>query len=173
MHVPVIGCISLSSLCARGRFALQLYTMQYLCCFLFSQQKVCIKGAAQIEVLVGSLYIFGSILRPGHEPVNIFSTSISSLIAFSESSNHDTICTEDYFGTLQNALQNQPNNVVKMALLNRKRASSVLLVKSLQTVEMNFVCSFQKFQGIFNLNHQKVKFTFSSKNNYVYSKVFE
>lgn len=123
--------------------------------FLTKRQKVCIKGAAQIEVLVGSLYIFGSILRPGHEPVNIFSTSISSLIAFSESSNHDTICTEDYFGTLQNALQNQPNDIVKMALLNRKRASSVLLMKSLQTVEMNFVCSFQKFQGIFNLNHQK------------------
>lgn len=123
---------------------------------LFSWQKVCIKGLAQIEVLCGSTDIFGSILKPGHAPVDIFSGSTSSLITFSECSQDDFSTGKDFSGKMQHALRNQPQEVMKMIIARGMKMASILLLKSLQTVEVNFVSSFKKYGDIFKLELGKV-----------------
>lgn len=119
--------------------------------FLTKGQKVCIKGVAQIEVLCGSTDIFGSILKPGHVPVDIFSGSTSSLITFSECSQDDFSTAKDCSGKIQHALRNQPPEIMKMIIARGMKMASILLLKSLQTVEVNFVSSFKKYGDIFKL----------------------
>ncbi|XP_015767061.1 PREDICTED: polynucleotide 5'-hydroxyl-kinase NOL9-like [Acropora digitifera] len=124
--------------------------------FLTKGQKVCIKGVAQIEVLCGSADIFGSILKPGHVPVDIFSGSTSSLITFSQCSQDDFSTAKDCSGKIQHALRNQPPEIMKMIIARGMKMASVLLLKSLQTVEVNFVSSFKKYGDIFKLELGKV-----------------
>lgn len=125
-----------------------------------SQQNVCIKGSAKITALVGLAEVMGSILKPGHESVEIFSASTSSLLTLSECSKDSSSSKSNLKRTLQNALQRQPSEVMKKALVRARKAATVLLLKSLQTVEMKFVCSFQSFQDIFNLDLGKVQYQY-------------
>ena len=121
------------------------------------QQSVSIKGLAQIKTLIGSAEVFGFILEANHGPVEIFSPSTSSLVTVSECSKGDSSNRTNLKTTLQDALQNQPSDVIKKILARAKKAAVVLLISSLQSVEMNFVCSFQSFQDIFSLDLGKVQ----------------
>ena len=59
---------------------------------------------------------------------------------------------------MQHALRNQPQEVTKMIIARGMKMASILLLKSLQTVEVNFVSSFKKYGDIFKLELGKVDF---------------
>ncbi|KAJ7336072.1 Polynucleotide 5'-hydroxyl-kinase nol9 [Desmophyllum pertusum] len=120
--------------------------------FLGKGQKVCIKGMALIKTLTGLVNIFGSNIGPNHDAVQIFSPSTSSLVTLSECSEVDTTKKTDLKKLLKDALQSQSSEVFKKALARAKKAATVLLMTSLQTVDTNFVCSFQCFEQIFSLD---------------------
>lgn len=119
-------------------------------------QRVCIKGLALIKTLIGSVEVYGSVLRPDHDPVEIFCPSTSSLAVLSEYSEENSSRGINLKRTFQDVLQNQPPEVMKKALVRSRKSATVLLMKSLQTVETNFVCSFQRFHDIFSSNLGKV-----------------
>ena len=123
---------------------------------LLFQQKVCIKGMAQIKTLIGSADVYGSIIKADHDPVEIFSPCTSSLVVLSECSRENSSNSTILKRTLQDALQNQPSEVMKKALVRAKKAATVLVIKSLQTIEATFVCSLQSFHDIFSLDLGKV-----------------
>lgn len=52
--------------------------------FLAKGQRVCMKGLANVKVLIGVVNILGSNIGPEHEAVQIFSPSSSSLISLCE-----------------------------------------------------------------------------------------
>ena len=129
----------------------------YFVLFVFVlNQRVCIKGLAQIKTLIGSVEVYGSVLGPDHDPVEIFCPSTSSLAVLSEHSEENSSRGINLKRTFQDVLQNQPPEVMKKALVRSRKSATVLLMKSLQTVETNFVCSFQRFHDIFSLNLGKV-----------------
>ena len=119
-------------------------------------QRVCIKGLALIKTLIGSVEVYGSVLRPDHDPVEIFCPSTSSLAVLSEYSEENSSRGINLKRTFQDVLQNQPPEVMKKALVRSRKSATVLLMKSLQTVETNFVCSIQRFHDIFSSNLGKV-----------------
>lgn len=120
--------------------------------FLGKGQKVCIKGSVKIKALTGSAEVFGYVIKAEYKPVELFSPGTSSLVTLSECGKEDSSTTTNVRKTLLDALQNQPSEVIKKALTRAKKASAVLLMRSVQSVEMNFVCSFQSFQDIFSLD---------------------
>ncbi|CAH3188431.1 unnamed protein product [Porites evermanni] len=124
--------------------------------FLARGQRVCIKGLALIKTLIGSVEVYGSVLRPDHDPVEIFCPSTSSLAVLSEHSEENSSRGINLKRTFQDVLQNQPPEVMKKALVRSRKSATVLLMKSLQTVETNFVCSIQRFHDIFSSNLGKV-----------------
>ena len=129
----------------------------YFVLFVFVlNQRVCIKGLALIKTLIGSVEVYGSVLGPDHDPVEIFCPSTSSLAVLSEHSEENSSRGINLKRTFQDVLQNQPPEVMKKALVRSRKSATVLLMKSLQTVETNFVCSFQRFHDIFSLNLGKV-----------------
>lgn len=121
-------------------------------------QRVCIKGLALIKTLIGAVEVYGSVLGPGHDPVEIFCPSTSSLAVLSEHSEENCSRGINLKRTFQDVLQNQPPEVMKKVLVRSRKSATVLLMKSLQIVETNFVCSFQRFHDIFSLNLGKVSF---------------
>ena len=128
-----------------------------LCFFVFVlNQRVCIKGLALIKTLIGSVEVYGSVLGPDHDPVEIFCPSTSSLAVLSECSEENSSRGINLKRTFQDVLQNQPPEVMKKALVRSRKSATVLLMKSLQTRETNFVCSIQRFHDIFSSNLGKV-----------------
>ena len=111
---------------------------------------------ALIKTLIGSVEVYGSVLGPDHDPVEIFCPSTSSLAVLSEHSEENSSRGINLKRKFQDVLQNQPPEVMKKALVRSRKSATVLLMKSLQTVETNFVCSFQRFHDIFSLNLGKV-----------------
>lgn len=113
------------------------------------------KGLANVKVLIGVVNILGSNIGPEHEAVQIFSPSSSSLISLCEFS--DTkIKLETKKRTLKETLPKQLSDLIQKAVKRAKKAAAVLLISSLQTVETSFVSSFQCYEGIFNLDLDKV-----------------
>ena len=106
--------------------------------------------------MTGSAEVFGYVIKAEYKPVELFSPGTSSLVTLSECGKEDSSTTTNVRKTLLDALQNQPSEVIKKALTRAKKASAVLLMRSVQSVEMNFVCSFQSFQDIFSLDFGKV-----------------
>ena len=124
--------------------------------FYFVYQKVCIKGMANIKTLIGLVNVFGSDIGPNHDTVRIFSPSTSSLLTLSECSEAAPAKGIELKSLLKETLQRQPSEVFKKALVRAKKAASVLLMRSLETVETTFVSSFQCFEQIFSLDLGKV-----------------
>lgn len=122
--------------------------------FLAKGQRVCIKGLANVKVLIGVVNILGSNIGPEHEAVQIFSPSSSSLISLCEFSDAK-IKLETKKRTLRETLQKQSSDLIQKAVKRAKKAATVLLISSLQTVETSFVSSFQCYEGIFNLDLDK------------------
>ena len=113
------------------------------------------KGLANVKVLIGVVNILGSNIGPEHEAVQIFSPSSSSLISLCEFSDAK-IKLETKKRTLRETLQKQSSDLIQKAVKRAKKAATVLLISSLQTVETSFVSSFQCYEGIFNLDLDKV-----------------
>lgn len=113
------------------------------------------KGLANVKVLIGVVNILGSNIGPEHEAVQIFSPSSSSLISLCEFSDAK-IKLETKKRTLRDTLQKQSSDLIQKAVKRAKKAATVLLISSLQTVETSFVSSFQCYEGIFNLDLDKV-----------------
>ena len=115
---------------------------------------------AQIKTLIGSADVYGStcIIKADHGPVEIFSPCTSSLVVLSECSRENSSNSTNLKRTLQDALQNQPSEMMKKALVRAKKAATVLVMKSLKTIEATFVCSLQSFHDnfIFSLDLGKV-----------------
>ena len=133
------------------------FFLNYFVLFVFVlNQRVCIKGLALIKTLIGSVEVYGSVLRHDHDPVEIFCPSTSSLAVLSEHSEENCSSGINLKRTFQDVLQNQPPEVMKKALVRSRKLATVLLMKSLQTVETNFVCSIQRFHDIFSSNLGKV-----------------
>lgn len=122
----------------------------------FCSQKVCIKGIALIKTLTGLVNIFGCNIGSNHDAVQIFSPSTSSLLTISECSEADATKTTDLKRLLQESLKSQPLEVFKKARIRTKKASSVILMRAMETVETTFVCSFPSFKEIFSLDLGKV-----------------
>jgi len=130
-----------------------------MCGLMFIQfclQKVCIKGIALIKTLAGLVNIFGCNIGSRHDAVQIYSPSTSSLLTISECSEADATKTTDLKRLLQESLKSQPLEVFKKAMVRTKKASSVILMRAMETVETTFVCSFPSFEGIFSLDLAKV-----------------
>ena len=106
--------------------------------------------------MTGSAEVFGYVIKVEYKTVELFSPGTSSLVALSECGKEDSSIRTNVRKTLLDALQNQPSEVIKKALTRAKKASAVLLMRSVQSVEMNFVCSFQSFQDVFSLDLGKV-----------------
>lgn len=119
-------------------------------------QKVCIKGIALIKTLTGLVNIFGCNIGSSRDAVQIFSPSTSSLLTISECSEADATKTTDLKRLLQQSLKSQPLEVFKKAMVRAKKASSVILMRAMETVETTFVCSFPSFEKIFSLDLGKV-----------------
>lgn len=109
-----------------------------------------------INTLTGMVNVFGSNIGPNHNTVQIFSPSTSSLLTLSECSETDPVKGNDLKRLLKEALQNQSSDVCKKAMVRAKKAASVLLMMSLESVETTFVCSFQCFEQIFSWDLGKV-----------------
>ena len=114
------------------------------------------KGLANVKVLIGVVNILGSNIGPEHEAVQIFSPSSSSLISLCEFNSDAKIKLEPKKRTLKETLQKQSSDLIQKAVKRAKKAATVLLISSLQTVETSFVSSFQCYEGIFNLDLDKV-----------------
>ena len=114
------------------------------------------KGLANVKVLIGVVNILGSNIGPEHEAVQIFSPSSSSLISLCEFNSDAKIQLETKKRTLKETLQKQSSDLIQKAVKRAKKAATVLLISSLQTVETSFVSSFQCYEGIFNLDLDKV-----------------
>ncbi len=132
-----------------------LYVIVNLINFL-CVQKVCIKGMANIKTLIGLVNVFGSNIGPNHDTVQIFSPSTSSLLTISECSEANPAKRTDIKRLLKEALQSKPPELFKKVMLRAKKAASILLMRSLETIETTFVCGFQCFEQIFSLDLGKV-----------------
>ncbi|XP_078342508.1 uncharacterized protein LOC144628299 [Oculina patagonica] len=120
--------------------------------FLGKGQKVCIKGMANIKTLIGLVNVFGSNIGPNDDTVQIFSPSTSSLLTISECSEVNLAKRTDFKRLLKESLHSQPSELFKKAMVRAKKAASILLMRSLESVETTFVCSFQGFEQIFSLD---------------------
>ena len=99
--------------------------------------------------------VFGYKLKFSGGPVNIFSSA--SLLVITECSENNLVKRTGLRIVMVKGLHTQSREIIKKAVTRAKNVSSVLLLKSLQTVQVEFICGIEHFQDIFHFDSGKVR----------------